>query len=115
MAGRQRLITEVFAQHKKEASRAGKAKSTAPTADENEREVSDHETAQQVLIDKEIDVLKQFDLCWEYGPCTGISRLERWERAEKHGMNPPEEVKKLILKHDEDETYTQSLWHDYPL
>jgi len=28
----------------------------------------------------------------KYGPCVGISRLERWERAHKWGLNPPEEV-----------------------
>ncbi|XP_038058221.1 DNA polymerase delta subunit 4-like isoform X2 [Patiria miniata] len=114
MSGKQRLITDVFAQHKKELSRVGKTKVATTTVDESVHDV-DSETAQQLLRDKEIDVLKQFDLCWEYGPCTGISRLERWERAEKHGMNPPDQVRRLIMKHEDETNYTQSLWHDYPL
>ncbi|KAH8917487.1 hypothetical protein BT69DRAFT_661614 [Atractiella rhizophila] len=27
-----------------------------------------------------------------YGPSIGLSRMERWERAEELGLNPPEEV-----------------------
>jgi DNA polymerase delta subunit 4 len=26
---------------------------------------------------------------YEYGPCVGVSRLERWERANILGLNPP--------------------------
>lgn len=81
-------------------------------------------------LSPEQDILRQFDLTWEYGPCTGevtlgllcklqppliftlfcvfagISRLERWERAEKFGLNPPQSVKDLILSHTEDKEYT---------
>jgi DNA polymerase delta subunit 4 len=28
----------------------------------------------------------------QYGPYVGITRLERWERAKKWGLQPPEEV-----------------------
>ncbi|TFY54141.1 hypothetical protein EVG20_g9831 [Dentipellis fragilis] len=34
-------------------------------------------------------ILRVFDLSYEYGPCVGVSRLERWERAEALGLNPP--------------------------
>ena len=37
----------------------------------------------------------------------GITRLERWQRAHNHGLNPPTEVKNIISKHPNDETYTQ--------
>lgn len=33
--------------------------------------------------------LREFDLSSKYGPCMGISRLERWERAAKLGLEPP--------------------------
>ncbi|XP_076434573.1 DNA polymerase delta subunit 4-like [Babylonia areolata] len=59
------------------------------------------------------EVLKDFDLTLEYGPCVGISRLERWQRAHKHGLNPPAKVRDLILKHPDDASYTHSLWRDY--
>ena len=29
---------------------------------------------------------------FEYGPCVGVTRLERWERAFALGLNPPDEV-----------------------
>lgn len=35
--------------------------------------------------------LRQFDLTSKFGPCVGISRLERWERAAKLGLDPPAE------------------------
>jgi len=33
----------------------------------------------------------------KYGPSVGISRLQRWERAKKWGLNPPSEVCHIIL------------------
>ncbi|BFZ04737.1 hypothetical protein BsWGS_07776 [Bradybaena similaris] len=63
--------------------------------------------------EKELSVLKKFDLTLEYGPCIGITRLERWERADKHGLNPPTEVRTIISKHSKDETYIECLWNDY--
>ncbi|GFR73774.1 DNA polymerase delta subunit 4-like [Elysia marginata] len=66
-----------------------------------------------VATKNEHDVLKQFDLTLEYGPCIGISRLDRWERAERHGLQPPKEVKDLINSHASDPLYTECLWNDY--
>ena len=37
----------------------------------------------------------------------GITRLERWERAERHGHSPPQNIKDLILEHEDDEDYIQ--------
>jgi len=39
-----------------------------------------------------VDILRVFDLTSSYGPCVGITRLQRWERAHKWGLNPPPEV-----------------------
>ena len=39
-------------------------------------------------------------------PVTGISRLERWERAKKLGLNPPEEIKVILERHTDPE-YTE--------
>ncbi|KAF9970042.1 DNA polymerase delta subunit 4 [Actinomortierella ambigua] len=41
--------------------------------------------------------LRQFDLAQKYGPCTDVTRLERWERAFALGMNPPREIKDVLL------------------
>jgi hypothetical protein len=41
-------------------------------------------------------ILRVFDLDPAYGPCLGMSRLERWERAEKLGDEPPMEIKEIL-------------------
>ncbi|WVW79764.1 hypothetical protein I302_101734 [Kwoniella bestiolae CBS 10118] len=41
-------------------------------------------------------VLRVFDLTSSYGPCVGITRLQRWERAKKWGLNPPDEIKDIL-------------------
>lgn len=41
-------------------------------------------------------VLKQFDMRMEYGPTVGITRLDRWKRADRLGMNPPAAVKDIL-------------------
>ncbi|KAF9926717.1 hypothetical protein FBU30_003749 [Linnemannia zychae] len=42
--------------------------------------------------------LHQFDLASKYGPCTDMTRLERWERAFGLGLSPPLYVKDLLIK-----------------
>ncbi|KAG2144344.1 DNA polymerase delta, subunit 4-domain-containing protein [Suillus clintonianus] len=41
-------------------------------------------------------ILRVFDMSYEYGPCVGMTRLERWERAASFGLNPPEEVRQIL-------------------
>ncbi|RVW19610.1 DNA polymerase delta subunit 4 [Vitis vinifera] len=52
------------------------------------------------LQDDEYDgnetVLRQFDMNMAYGPCLGMSRLARWERAQRLGLNPPKEIETLL-------------------
>ena len=38
-----------------------------------------------------------FDLNYKFGPCVGITRLERWERAHELGLDPPQEVKDALI------------------
>lgn len=42
-------------------------------------------------------ILRDFDLTGKYGPCVGISRLDRYKRAVKMKMNPPPEIEKILL------------------
>ncbi|NXJ72618.1 DPOD4 polymerase, partial [Rostratula benghalensis] len=46
-----------------------------------------------------MEMLRSFDLAWEYGPCTGITRLQRWERAQALGLSPPSPVRDALLEH----------------
>ncbi|KAF4452498.1 gtp-binding protein beta subunit-like protein [Fusarium austroafricanum] len=45
-------------------------------------------------------VLRYFDVSSQYGPCIGISRMKRWKRAERLGLNPPVEVLAVLLKEE---------------
>ncbi|KAG0001236.1 hypothetical protein BGZ79_004926 [Entomortierella chlamydospora] len=42
--------------------------------------------------------LRQFDLATRYGPCLELTRLERWERAFVLGLDPPQDIKDLLLE-----------------
>ncbi|KAL3510191.1 hypothetical protein ACH5RR_029592 [Cinchona calisaya] len=46
--------------------------------------------------DAKEEVLRQFDMNMAYGPCLGMSRLARWERAKALGMNPPKDIGHLL-------------------
>jgi len=45
-------------------------------------------------------VLRQFDLEPKFGPCTGMTRLERWQRADRFGLNPPDHIKELLMANE---------------
>ncbi|XP_074586440.1 uncharacterized protein LOC141842122 [Curcuma longa] len=48
--------------------------------------------------EEEDEKLRQFDMDMRYGPCIGLSRTDRWERAAVMGLNPPAEVEAILLK-----------------
>ncbi|KAF9948180.1 hypothetical protein BGZ72_009866 [Mortierella alpina] len=45
-------------------------------------------------------ILRQFDLASKFGPCTDVTRLDRWERAFSLGLDPPQHVKDIIVQHE---------------
>ncbi|KAM3466470.1 hypothetical protein MY5147_000557 [Beauveria neobassiana] len=45
-------------------------------------------------------VLRYFDVSSQYGPCIGIPRIKRWQRAERLGLSPPIEVLAVLLKEE---------------
>ncbi|KAI0853870.1 DNA polymerase delta, subunit 4-domain-containing protein [Daldinia vernicosa] len=45
-------------------------------------------------------VLRYWDVSSQYGPCVGITRMKRWERANKLGLNPPLEVLAVLQKEE---------------
>ncbi|KAI1389052.1 DNA polymerase delta, subunit 4-domain-containing protein [Hypoxylon trugodes] len=45
-------------------------------------------------------VLRYWDVSSQYGPCVGISRMKRWMRADKLGLNPPLEVLAVLQKEE---------------
>ncbi|XP_011044420.1 PREDICTED: DNA polymerase delta subunit 4-like [Populus euphratica] len=46
--------------------------------------------------DEHEELLRQFDMNMAYGPCLGMSRLARWGRAQRLGLNPPNEFEGLL-------------------
>ncbi|KAL6507106.1 hypothetical protein OROHE_022005 [Orobanche hederae] len=58
--------------------------------------------------DKE-EVLRQFDMNMTYGPCIGMSRLERWNRANSLSLHPPKEIENLF-KVDVVKVNSECLW-----
>ncbi|TKY72427.1 DNA polymerase delta subunit 4 [Spatholobus suberectus] len=54
--------------------------------------------------------LREFDMDMTYGPCLGLTRLERWERAHKLGLNPPQQLKCLLQS---DKVRSECLWYKY--
>eukprot|EP00271_Cylindrocystis_brebissonii_P020410 TRINITY_DN673_c0_g2_i1.p1 TRINITY_DN673_c0_g2~~TRINITY_DN673_c0_g2_i1.p1 ORF type:complete len:155 (-),score=35.22 TRINITY_DN673_c0_g2_i1:446-910(-) len=41
--------------------------------------------------------LRLWDMDMKFGPCIGMSRLDRWERAQKNGLNPPQHVRSFLM------------------
>ena len=45
-------------------------------------------------------ILRNFDLDPSYGPCLGMTRLERWNRADNLGDDPPVEVYEILMSQE---------------
>jgi hypothetical protein len=54
-------------------------------------------------------LLKKFDMDLRFGPCVGLSRRERWERAHALGLAPPQHVLDILDARGES---GRSLWQD---
>jgi len=62
-------------------------------------------------VEKDLRELKQFDLTMKYGPCTGMTRLERYDRAVANGLAPPPRVLEIIHRRGSDGRWTECLWY----
>ena len=45
--------------------------------------------------------LRQFDLNLKYGPCIDLTRMERFKRAEKFGLDPPKHIRIYLEQNPE--------------
>ncbi|XP_074130882.1 DNA polymerase delta subunit 4 [Sminthopsis crassicaudata] len=113
MGRKRRLITDSFPKVKRRKGGPGKED---PEPEPGLRGEEPEEESLAPLEDKvHLEILRQFDLDRHFGPCTGITRLQRWERAEQLGLAPPREVLKALWAHPGDPQYQCSLWHMYPI
>jgi len=55
-------------------------------------------------------LLRSFDLNNAYGPAVGLTRLERWERAENLGLNPPSNILEILKSNGKDPSIVESLF-----
>ena len=66
------------------------------------------------LTAEEVAVLRDFDLTQKFGPCIGITRKQRWQRADKGGREPPISVWRILERLDGDGSEAnQSLFSKY--
>lgn len=103
MSAKNKRVTDTFKAKKK----------SRPIAKSGKGQSEPQPSSSKAAEEEDFKILKEFDLNWEYGPSMGITRLERWNRAAKHGLNPLPLVRQLVEEHKDDERYTQCLWNDY--
>nr|CAB3503041.1 unnamed protein product [Digitaria exilis] len=58
----------------------------------------------------EEEALRQFDMDASYGPCIGVARLRRWDRAAAMGLRPPPHVRDLIILRRHHHHGDECLW-----
>ncbi|KAI0112171.1 DNA polymerase delta, subunit 4-domain-containing protein [Nemania sp. FL0031] len=75
---------------------------------ENERKTKRLHQDDLSLAEK---ILRYWDVSSQYGPCIGVTRLKRWQRADKLGLNPPIEVLAVMMQ--EEDKGTQGIERAY--
>lgn len=60
--------------------------------------------------DAEQRLRRLFDMDTKYGPCSGLTRLERFHRAEKLGLEPPSWVERVIKEYGIDSDLNQHVF-----
>ncbi|EGD77988.1 polymerase [Salpingoeca rosetta] len=89
-----------------------KAKTSPPTGAAGQQGKVRRSVAKPTLqLEQHLTVLRDFDLNSEFGPCVGITRMERWKRAQAFGLNPPLKIKQILEQHPGNDDYQQSLWY----
>ena len=72
----------------------------------SETSLSDRSSSEE----EELALLKAFDTNSTFGPIIGLSRLDRWMRAQKFGLSPPPDILLIINKHPDDHRFTECVW-----
>ena len=106
-------VTDLFRQSKYRipATRGKKAEpSAAAVAPPQAAAAAPPADAEQDAADEA--TLRQFDLDSRFGPCSGITRLERWERAVELGLDPPAEVPQLVRRHGTNSLFNKDLFSE---
>jgi len=98
-----------------DASPSAAAELAPASAREENADAASPSDAAVVLTPEEVAELKGFDLTEKFGPCIGISRKQRWQRAELGGRDPPASVWRLLERIGDGDGANQSLFSQYGL
>jgi DNA polymerase delta subunit 4 len=84
-----------------------------PATDDIEMLSSSQQQQPTISREQALLILRKFDLQSEFGPCVGLSRLERWQRAQRLGKHPPCEVHEILMEpcYASQPDIQQHLWH----
>ena len=76
-------------------------------------EDGDAETVDDVdAVERDARELKTFDLTSKFGPCCGLTRIERWDRARALGLDPPKRVLEILHRRGEASArWRECVWH----
>ncbi|PFH50292.1 hypothetical protein AMATHDRAFT_48016 [Amanita thiersii Skay4041] len=74
----------------------------------------DQNKIHEILLDRGLAESFSRYSSYEYGPCIGVSRIDRWERAEALGLNPPSEIREILstLEGTEKPEFSQCVFFD---
>ncbi|XP_015695923.1 uncharacterized protein LOC102719320 [Oryza brachyantha] len=89
-----------FYRQRKRPAAGGVAKSTKASKKASKKKpqnCSQSQDCRRLPGDEEEELLRLFDMDMTYGPCIGITRLRRWERAAALGLCPPAHLRDLLL------------------
>ncbi|KAI8468205.1 MAG: DNA polymerase delta subunit 4-like protein [Monoraphidium minutum] len=104
-------VSDYFKQEKKLAGRKAPAEVAAPAPAQRAAAHDEPYTGLEPEgISEEEALLRTFDLTSKYGPCTGMSRLERWQRAARLGLEPPAEVGRVLEAAGADSPANSNIW-----
>eukprot|EP00960_Hanusia_phi_P035787 751951-Hanusia_phi.AAC.2 len=109
-------MPERFAQKKlldvaSKETKIEKIEATKPVVQESPKEEIRCEIEPGLWIDRdEANArLRVFDLNTKYGPCMSCTRLERWNRAKKLNMDPPQDILRILESFPD--MADRSIWH----
>ncbi|CAO3637122.1 unnamed protein product [Cunninghamella blakesleeana] len=105
------ILKAPFLNTNNEKKVTGKRKGKSKATDINDKMIvsKDIKIHQEDLNDLDI-LLRSFDLNYKFGPCIGMSRLDRWERAQCLGLHPPECIKDILINKNND--YQQPFYYE---
>ncbi|ABO97000.1 predicted protein [Ostreococcus lucimarinus CCE9901] len=101
-------IDALFRSTKPGAARPGKTKGANVAIEDDDAETIDDDDA----VERDARELKTFDLTSKFGPCCGLTRIERWDRARALGLDPPKRVLEILHRRGEASArWRECVWH----